>query len=172
MMRKITLTLIASLLPQIGYCQTSSDSLHERVIFAIAHNDAAALTSRDYEEIQNKITRGDTEYISLYPELTQEPFLGAAAFQEGIDTALALALTVNTPATLKQVTPHNINIVCGMPFIEPTEKMIERYYTSAHAQLAGTGKSGAACLDILEGQMKDIKAADKAGKMEWGEDEF
>lgn len=164
-MRQVLLPLIACLFINSGFCQNKPVALYPRIMAAINNHDASTLNLNDYEEIENNIISGNSNYIALYPAFINEPFLGSASFQEGIDTALALALPVNVSAVLQQVNDRNIKDVCGMPFIEPTRNFIYRYYDRTRASLASAGKRGARCLVVLDAEMSDIKKAEKAGEM-------
>lgn len=111
--------------------KTVEDKLYEKVLTAINKNDREDLSEPDFDAISAYVAKGKSRWLSLYPQLGREPFSGMASFQEGLDISMAYALPENTTATLELVNKENIGKVCGIPFIEPTKKEVDDYYSKA-----------------------------------------
>lgn len=137
---------------------SGNESITDQVIFnkvtgAINSEDSSNISEREYDQISRLISSGDARWINLYPKLTKQPFLGMTAFQEGLNVSMAYALTKNPSDVLKFVNEGNVDDICGIPFIEPTQREVIAYYEKAKTKIiAVSGKAlwKNKCLLILE----------------------
>ncbi|WP_395490399.1 hypothetical protein ACG1VR_05435 [Cedecea davisae] len=109
--------------------------LFNKVVFAIKSGDIKKLSEPDYDDVSTYLSNGEARWVELYPKLNKEPFLGITSFQEGLNIAMAYALSVNPSEILKFVNSSNVDYICGIPFIEPTQDEIDSYYLKASAAL-------------------------------------
>lgn len=126
--------------------------LFDKVLAASDTHDATALTETDYDNVSGYISQGESRWIALYPRLSQAPFPGVTAFQEGLPVSMAYALSANPAAVIKFLNNTNITLICGMPFIEPTPDEIADYFIKtrrALEKLASGGDEQQRCLTRL-----------------------
>jgi hypothetical protein len=126
------------------------------------------------------ITRGDSDWISLYPALVRDTSSDLAAeFIEAMGFAL-----VTSPgkalSTLDEVDKYiaakdeamyrfGTQVVCIMPMTYSYDKPSSlRYYKAVTTSLATQGKHGAECLKIINESMDEINVGDQQGKTHWG----
>lgn len=136
--------------------KTTEHILFDKVVFAIKSGDIQSFSEFDYEHISTYISNGVARWVDLYPKLSKEPFLGITSFQEGLNIAMAYALSVNPSEVLKFVNGSNVDYICGVPFIEPTQGEIDSYYLKAHAALKKITSDShwkEKCLSILTSAM-------------------
>jgi hypothetical protein len=132
------------------------DVLYNKVLSAISHQNNKLLTDDEYDLVLDRIADGDTQWISLYPQLIKSPFSGVLAFQEGLSVSLAYALPVNPQMVLKFVSSNNIEQVCGMPFFQETDKSLHQYYAKTIMALT-KNNNASACLNKLNNAMIKIQ---------------
>ena len=141
--------------------------LSDKVITASRNNDSSSLSEADYEKITEYLSQGRTHWIELYTMLNRAPFSGATSFQEGLDIAMALALSENPEAVLKYVNQSNVSKLCGMPFIEPTPDETEAYFLKARAvltRLTSENELKRRCLTVLEKSHAHLAVEIRQGK--------
>ena len=115
-------------------CYSNANPNRESVVFgkvseAIKNKNNANILYNDYDDIFRYISKGGGRWINLYPKLKKEPFLGITFFQEGLNIAMAYALSEKPLEVMKFIDENNIEFICGIPFIEPTQDEINEYYS-------------------------------------------
>lgn len=116
--------------------------LLNKVFTAIRNDSDNEITEIDYEHISRYISQGKSRWIALYPNLSKSPFLGMTSFQEGLNISMAYALPENPSTVFRFVNESNINAICGLPFIEPTQDEIETYFLSTVRSIGNMLSSG------------------------------
>lgn len=106
-----------------------------KAIYAINSRDSSNISEDEYDKILELISGGDARWVDLYPKLNKQPFLGMTSFQEGLNISMAYALTENPSKVLAFVNEDNVNYICGIPFIEPTQGEINTYYKKAKTKI-------------------------------------
>lgn len=94
----------------------------------------------EFELILKRIDEGDAQWIALAPSLYKGTDAGDS---EDIEIALATALPKNALAVLSALNGNTaisegqprIDKVCGVPFIEPTDRFIQKYLKESTAAL-------------------------------------
>jgi len=117
-------------------CFSNASLNRESVVFekvgaAIKNKNSVNISDDEYDDVSRYMSEGGNRWVDLYPELKKEPFLGVASFQEGLDISMAYALSKNPSEVLKFVDKSNVELICGVPFIEPTQDEINEYYLKA-----------------------------------------
>lgn len=162
-MKWLTIIFCLSLLSS---CSANSHDDKEQVTYknikmAIQRNNSNDITLPEYDDVLNYISKGKSQWISLYPELIKPPFLGVAYFQEGLNISMAYALAENPAEVLKFVDINNVDGICGAPFIEPTQQELNSYFIKARAALMATSAQAIwkyRCLMTLDREMKTKSA--------------
>lgn len=152
-----TLLIILSAACPPTLAGSSEQNLFDKIITASRTYDISAISENEYDQLVEYISEGRTRWIDLYPTLSQHPFLGITSLQEGLNISMAYALPINPSEVLKFVNNKNVNFICGMPFIEPTQQEIEHYYSktkSALDHLVSPNAWGEKCLYTLTHVMK------------------
>ncbi|WP_311790926.1 MULTISPECIES: hypothetical protein [Pantoea] len=155
------LVIIILLLP-LAMCAANPHDDKEQVAYrkikmAIHKNNSNHIALSEYDEVLNYISKGKSQWISLYPELIKPPFLGVAYFQEGLNISMAYALAENPAEVLKFVDINNVDGICGAPFIEPTQQELNSYFIKARAALMATSSKNtwkSRCLMRLDREKK------------------
>ncbi|MDU4092716.1 MAG: hypothetical protein E7H57_05510 [Pantoea sp.] len=109
--------------------------IYNKVTTAISTGNSKVISENEYEDISGYISEGQQRWINLYPKLNKKPFLRVTYFQEGLDISMAYALSENPSEVLKFVNERNVNFICGIPFIEPTQDEIKKYYSKTRAAI-------------------------------------
>ncbi|UIL52025.1 MULTISPECIES: hypothetical protein [Pantoea] len=150
-----------------GNPQSAEQVLSDKVLTASMNNDNSPLSDVDYDQISEYLSQGRPRWIALYPILNQSPFLGITSFQEGLNISMAYALPENPEEVLKFVNENNINSICGLPFIEPTQNETEAYFILTSAALNKLPTGGywqKRCLAVLKkryaGQKGEVRPED------------
>lgn len=123
-------------------CYSNANSHRELVVFekvgeAIKNKNSASISDDEYDDVSNYISEGKKRWVDLYPALKKEPFSGVASFQEGLDISMAYALSQNPAEVIKFIDKSNVEFICGVPFIEPTQDEINEYYSKARLAILG-----------------------------------
>lgn len=139
---------------------TPEKTLYTKILHAINVQDQNELSDVEYDQVGEYISEGGSRWVMLYPKLKRSPFLGETSFQEGLNIAMAHALSINPSETLQFVDKDNINDICGIPFIEPTDDEIYRYYLQTRTAIltnAAESQLAAKCLLQLDKAMEYSK---------------
>lgn len=118
-----------------GNYKSAEKILFDKVVAASKNSDGKDLSDDDFEKISEYMSQGKERWIRLYPILNKEPFLGVASLQEGLNIAMAYALSDNPGEVLKFVDDNNVGEICGAPFIEPTDDEINNYFVKTNIAL-------------------------------------
>lgn len=151
------------------------ESLHSSIVKAGADATVRTMGNNDWDRFYDAVKDGKPEWIKLIPEVTPGTDAGRA---EDLAPMLALGLSKATVTVLSVLNEGEYSrligseVVCSMPFIEPTRDSIYRYYDRTRAALVKVGSPGKKCLSILDASMQSINKNDSQGKIEWGEGEY
>lgn len=151
------------------------ESLHSSIVKAGADATLHTMSNSDWDRFYDAVKDGKPEWIKLIPEVTPGTDAGRA---EDLAPMLALGLSKAPVAVLSVLNDREYShltgseVVCSMPFIEPTRDSIYRYYKRTRTALVKVGVTGTKCLAILDASMQSIKKNDSQGKIEWGEGEY
>lgn len=127
--------LIASVLVLSGACYAATLNPVQLAADMRLQGPTAVVQTLDrsgrLDAVLTSIASGNTAWVGLAPELSKGTDAGAST---GLGVALATALPKNPQAVLQVLDDGPVmraDIVCGVPFVEPTRRSVSAYLRRA-----------------------------------------